>query len=310
METIPASRPSPTRITTADLGAIAICLLAAAVIYAPILLSDRVISNIDFRTHYRWLSQFSAALAEGTLYPRWMPLSNLGLGELHYSAYPLYYYTASLLVLTGIEPWMAMKCLAAISAWLSGLIAYLGLRRFISRRIALIGAILFQATPLFLFLFSHHAAIPWHFSIPLAAMLLLLAVPPGKQTNPPALALTVSALMLTHVLVAFMLLLCLGLVWLFHLIRSSVTLRAFILDWNVPVALGIGLVAFHLVPAIAARALVDPASSTDPVYLNWRNSFVFPTITAAVWVPDGSPYRQLFPLSPYLHWPPAWQPCG
>ena len=64
METMSASRPPPTRITPADLGAIAICLLAAAVIYASILLSDRVVSNIDFRTHYRWLSQFSAALAD------------------------------------------------------------------------------------------------------------------------------------------------------------------------------------------------------------------------------------------------------
>jgi hypothetical protein len=91
MTTTPAYACTKPAATAADLGAMVTCLLVAAAAYAPLLVTDRVIPNIDFQTHYRWLTQFSAALAEGTWYPRWMPLANLGLGELHYSPYPLYY---------------------------------------------------------------------------------------------------------------------------------------------------------------------------------------------------------------------------
>jgi hypothetical protein len=263
--------------------AIAVCLLMAGLIYALVFLSNHVISNIDFLTHYRWLSQFHAALAEGTIYPRWMPLANLGLGEIHYSPYPLYYYLASLLVFLVGDPWLAIKLLGLLSAFLGGLIVYLGLRRLAPPTMALAGAVLFQASPFALFLFTHHGAMPWHFSLPLAAGLLLLALPAGKPTSRLGLALAVAALAMTHVLVAFMTVLCLSLVWLTELARRRMSIRALVVEFALPVALGVGLMAFHLAPAVAVRGLLPPNPEVDPLFLHWRNSFVFPTFSAALW---------------------------
>jgi hypothetical protein len=186
-------------------------------------------------------------------------------------------------VLAGLEPWQAMKCLAVFSCFLGGAIAYAGLRGYIGRRAALWGAILFQASPLFLFLFSHHAALPWQFSFPAAAALLFLSLPPGRRDRRLALSMAAAALALAHVLMAFMVLLCIGLIWFVRVVRARISLWTLAVEWMIPAALGIGVFVFHLVPAVAARTLLAPNLEVDPVYLNWKNSFVFPTFTSAMY---------------------------
>jgi hypothetical protein len=125
--------------------------------------------------------------------------------------------------------------------------------------------------------------LPWQFSFPLAAALLFLSLPAGGRGRRLSLPLAAAALVLAHVLMAFMVLLCIGFIWFAQVIRSRVTLRTFTIEWMIPVALGIGVFAFHLVPALAARALLVPDVEVDSVYLNWRNSFVFPTFTSVVY---------------------------
>lgn len=264
-----------------DLFAIVICFLISLIVYAVVIFNDVIIPSIDTKTHYRWLVQFQAALSEGTFYPRWMPLANLGLGELHVGAYPAYQYLASFLILFGLEPWFVIKLLAVLSNFLGGLIVYFSFRNWVGRKWSIISAFFWQITPFPLFLFTHHSAIPWQFSLPLATALVLQTL--GYRSKPSKiwLALTVATLILTHILVAFMTLLCLSLLKLAETLKSWKSFKEVTIDWAVPIALGIGLVAFHLLPAVFSRELLNTVTSSDPVYLNWRNSFIFPTITAA-----------------------------
>jgi hypothetical protein len=264
-----------------DLFAISICIFISLIVYAVVIFNDVIIPNIDTNTHYRWLVQFQAALSEGTFYPRWMPLANLGLGELHVGAYPAYQYLASILILFGFEPWFVMKLFAVLSNFFGGLIVYFSFRNLIGQKWSIISAFFWQITPFSLFLFTHHSSLPWQFSLPVATTLVLQTIGYRSKPSKVWLTLTVAMLILTHTLVAFMTLLCLSLLKLADALKNWKSFKEITIEWAIPIALGIGLVAFHLLPAIFSRELLNTVTGSDPIYLNWRNSFIFPTITAA-----------------------------
>lgn len=264
-----------------DLFAIFFCFLVSLIVYMVVIFYDIIIPNIDTKTHYRWLVQYQAALSEGTFYPRWMPLANLGLGELHVGAYPAYQYLASFLILFGFEPWFVMKFLAVSSNFFGGVIVYFSFRNLVGQRWSIFSAFFWQITPFSLFLFTHYSAIPWQFSLSLATALVLQTLNYESKPNKIWVALTVAMLILAHVLVAFMTLLCLGLIKLAEALRGWKFFKEITIGWAVPIALGIGLVAFHLLPAIFSRELLNTVTGSDLRYLNWRNSFVFSTFTAA-----------------------------
>jgi len=287
MHSGPAHRSPEGDTTRRDLLALLVIGALSVAIFAPVVLYDHVIPNIDLLTHYRWLMQYQAALGEGTWYPRWMPRMSLGLGELFYSAYPLYYHVASFSVLAGLAPWTAMKTLAIVSAWCAGAIAYFSVKRLGGIRIGLLASMLVVLSPLPIFLFTHHQALPWHFSLPLAVALLLQSVTPPWRGKRFLIALTVCLLILAHILVAYMTLLSVGAVLCAETLASKrTTFREFLSDWVLPVVVGIGLTAFNTLPALAFMELRIPLSPDDPElvkFLSWQNSFAFPTWTAAHW---------------------------
>ena len=97
------------------LGSFALALNAVT------LLSEHVIYSVDFVIHYQWVTQFFNALVEGTVYPRWMPLANFGLGEPSFIiVHPAYYYIVSLLKALGLDLWTAMRWTATASTALVG----------------------------------------------------------------------------------------------------------------------------------------------------------------------------------------------
>src|SRR4029079_3224713 len=92
-----------------DLGAAALCLLAAIVVNAPhfpFYLSD---SAFDIFYHYNWSKEFADNVAHGAVYPKWMFHGRFGLGEPVFAIYaPLYYWGVALFTAAGANTWAAM----------------------------------------------------------------------------------------------------------------------------------------------------------------------------------------------------------
>ena len=129
-------------------------LLVALAMHAGSLLFGRVIESIDLRTHYQWSVQFLQVLGEGTLYPRWLPLANGGLGEPSFTiVHPAWYYAMALLQALGVETWLAMRLLGLLATWALGAVAFWWLRQRMPSGQALGVAVLVEAVPFGIFLF-------------------------------------------------------------------------------------------------------------------------------------------------------------
>ncbi|MBT9501035.1 MAG: hypothetical protein IV092_07305 [Burkholderiaceae bacterium] len=265
-----------------QLQVLAVLGLAVLLVYGQTLFFDRVLFNVDQETHYRWIVQFGQTLREGGFYPRWMPRANLGLGELTYSAYLSYWYLAGGMVALGLDAWTAIKMLAGVGAIISGASVYLISRRLVSHSVAMLAMVFAVVAPMTTFLFSHYAAFPWNFSLCLVPAFLALSINENYSAKRfAALALCTALLTLTHVLVAFMAILSVfpAILLQWGRARKSHGARDGLV-WGWAVLLGVLLAAFQLVPAVAARGLVNAIPASDAHYLDWRNSFAFPFFTA------------------------------
>ena len=281
--TEPPQRQQPNARSNGSSGiaAPAALIIAVAVLWGlPLLLWDRLFVNVDLQTHLRWAAQFGTALREGTLIPRWAPLSHHGLGDPTFLYYPpLFYYVVAALDLLVRDTWLAVKLAAVLGNAMTGAISLLLLRRWLPPGLALAAAIFAQATPLHFFLAYSHNALPWQFAFAFVLWLL------GASFTRPAgisVSLATAALALTHVLSAFMALLCIGLAQL--ALRPAGGMRERLpqaVRWSSYALLGLALAGFYLVPALATQALINASGWHDQHWLDWRNAFMFPTWTAA-----------------------------
>lgn len=99
---------------------------------------------------------------------------------------------------------------------------------------ALAAAILLQSMPFAAFLFGFYSALPWHFSFPLAVLVIGLTTIQCQRRIDLLLALAVGLLCVTHLLVAFMVLLCLSVMQgLTHLRQSKTEVCALLIPWVV-----------------------------------------------------------------------------
>ncbi|RME33187.1 MAG: hypothetical protein D6793_10070 [Thermoflexia bacterium] len=201
---------------------------------------------------------FSAALADGQVYPRWVPAINGGLGGPIFTFYsPLIYVLMVALHTVGIPfalTWRAVVALTflAASAGMFGL----GLALFRRADAALAGAAIYTYAPYLLKdLFergspqgSAIALLPWA----LWALLALAERPTGLR-----LALAAAgwaAIILTHNATALLVLPVVALFLLFLLLRNG--LRS-LLRAAVALAAGMALSAFFLIPFMAERSAVQ-----------------------------------------------------
>lgn len=289
-----STRQPPWLLVSLMLGGVALAVNAVA------LLTGHVLNNIDLRTHYQWAAQFFSILAEGTLYPRWMPLANDGLGEPSFViVHPGYYYIIALLQALGLDIWAAMRWAATASTFLLGLAAFWLLRRQLDHRIALASAGLMQTLPFAAFLFGFHAALPWQFSFPLAVLVIGLTTIRKRDRIDLLLALSVALLCVTHLLVTFMVLLCLtvmqGLTTLHH---GANEIRASLIPWATSVSLGLGLSAVYWLLAATSLPLFVHIVSVDNPYLTYRNSFVFPFVTSGIYGTRWAVVQWIMPVVP------------
>jgi hypothetical protein len=241
--------------------------------------------NSDFYTHYRWAIQFYESLRAGDPYPHWMWRQGHGLGQpalLFYS--PLFFYVSGAVRLITSNTWAAMRIVFVLSTIITGFYGWRLFRLFADNLYALAGAVLLQGAPMILWLFYYENDFPWAVGFAALVALTYCVLRPrafeGWIDLPASLA--IAALVLTHILSAFMALLCFscGLMYLCF-VRRSQRGACKLLSWFVSTGFAFALAAFYLVPALGSIHLISPAYlTTVPLY---RGSFAFPTITGVDW---------------------------
>jgi 6-pyruvoyl-tetrahydropterin synthase related domain len=216
----------------------------------------------DVLIHLLWSSNFSDQLWAGDLYPRWLDGMNAGLGSPAFFFYgPLPYYVAALLrplVGPDAEGWRQITMAAALAVIVSGVITYAWLRTWTSETAAVAAALVYMSSPYHLafdlyqrFAFGELWAFAWMPLIMLMAQRL-------REARPGAvigLALAYAALLLSHLPTAViftpvvLVYLALGSKRGQRLRRAHNSIAA--------LALGFGLAAIYLVPALATQSHVS-----------------------------------------------------
>ena len=223
----------------------ALFLVVAALLVLPAALGPTMLYD-SFFISWVWSDQFTAELARGNLYPRWLPLSNAGLGAPVFYYYPpIAFYLAAIFGLLGISTYSSLIGTFWASYALSGVTAWHWLKRQSSEPVKpIVGALMFMAAPYHLFDFTRRGALAETVAI---ALIPLVAI--GLRRVSEGRGLTVAALAYAAMIGTHLPLALLASVFLIlpYAIRHWHKLPQFALACG----LGIGLAAIYLLPALA-----------------------------------------------------------
>jgi hypothetical protein len=225
----------------------------------------------DSVTHAVWLAHFSKQFWAGDLYPRWLADMNAGLGSPVFFYYaPLPYYFASLLsplFPANVSTLRPLGVAAALAVVLSGLTAYFWLRKISDEKSAAVGAIIYVLAPYHLAFdlymrdaFAEVFAFVW---LPLV-MHYARGVRDDQRRAAVRLAVSYALLVLTH-LPTTLIFSAVPVAYVFFTARRERRTRALFATLG-SMALGAGVAAVYLVPALAMRAYVSMGEMGGRLY--------------------------------------------
>jgi hypothetical protein len=270
--------------------AIALVLTAVAVALPAALGPVRL--NDSFWIDLVWLEQFAREIANGTLYPRWLPLSHDGLGSPVFYYYPpLAFYGASAFALAGLSTYQALIAAFCAANLLSGIGVYLWLKD--QSRVPLAGAVLFMIAPYHLFNFYLRGNIGEFLATAILPFVLwgIRQVIDKRRHGIAWTAIAYAVLAMSHLPLAL-----LGSLFLFapYALVSTGCSRPALLRIAAALALGTAIAAIYLVPALALERYRSSADLWTLPYLqpwNWtvwsRESWQSGTFTAIAIVAGG-----------------------
>lgn len=240
----------------------------------------QVIDGPDIKIHFRWALQFAAALSEGVLYPRWASYSYYGLGDPTFLyMHPLFYYAvAALNVVTG-SLWTAILAVGAVSTAATVAVTYWFAREYTTATLALAAGAAMAVSPYAFHLAHYQQFLPMHFAMPMLVLYLGVVSSVSSLQRIPLTAVSLALLVMSHVLAAFMALICTSLIVLWRAVRERDTGLHQLLQHGLGVLLGLALSAIYLLPALTTQQLVTPAGWYAPVHLDWRNAFLLQYLT-------------------------------
>ena len=216
----------------------------------------------DGRVHEVWYTNFAAQFWDGDLYPRWLQNLDMGLGGPSFFFYPPtpFFITSLFQPLFAGQPhsWYVLGLSVALALMLSGVAAYAWLRESVDDGPAAIAAILYMVMPyhfaIDIFLrgaFGEVWSFVWMPLVLWAAQRLVKRPTLGAGLG---LALSYAGLITTH-LPTTLLFSVIPPVWVLWMSARGARVRT--LAWTgVSMALGIGLSAIYLVPAMRDQAFV------------------------------------------------------
>jgi hypothetical protein len=246
-------------------------LLVVPANFGPPLLHD------SFEIDWVWADQFTAELARGNLYPRWLPLSNAGLGSSVFYYYPpLSFYVSGLFGIAGMSTYGSVIATFAAGFVASGIGCWHWLKGRASQ--PLLGAVLFMAAPYHLFDFTVRGAQAESFAI---AFIPLIAIGLRRIREERGgilfTAIAYAGIVFTHLPLA--LLVSVFLIGPYALLHWRKLPR-----FAAAVAAGLGLVAIYLIPALALAPyhdvnqlyrMVDLRTDYWNIYaVDWHRSYV------------------------------------
>jgi 6-pyruvoyl-tetrahydropterin synthase-like protein len=220
-------------------------------------------SGHDVEFHlYSWL-EVLAQWKQGIVYPRWATLAHFAYGEPRFVFYPPASWTLGA-GLSAIFPWTAAS---DIYIWIAlvaaGVSMFVVARRWLDRRDAILAAVFYAVNPYHLVIVYWRSAFAELLAsclLPLLLLFVLKAVDEGRRAIVP-LALVLAAAWLTNAPAALMIHYSLALlVTLFAWQRRSARL---LLVGAGAVALGAGLAAVYLLPAIYEQRWIDIAQAVS-----------------------------------------------
>lgn len=282
----PIEHPAEPRLD--PVAGIAIVLVAALVLLPQLLTPGAYSCIIEDVTYYvNWTRQFSGALSEGVLYPRWMADAHAGFGNPTFVFYsPLMMYVTGILALVFGGLASAMAATKFLGLALSGITMYFYGAELAGRRAGIAAAIAYMALPFrwfdlyFIGVFQSKFALAF---VPLCFWGAHRLV--RRRPGVTILAIGWTLVCLTHLLSAYMV----GLLVIVYL----VLLAPHSLRYTVPragAALGIGVMCAgaYLLPVLAESHLVHLDVFRSEHWGRFENNFLF-------WIAgDKSPYNPPF----------------
>lgn len=240
----------------------------------------QVINGPDIKIHFRWALQFSAALSEGVLYPRWASYSYFGLGDPTFLyVHPLFYYVVAIFnALTG-SIWSAILVVGALSTAATVALTYVFVRRNTTADLAIAAAGAMAISPYAFHLAHYQQFLPMHFAMPMLVLYLGVISSASTPYRIPLTAVSLALLVMSHVLAAFMALICTAPIILWRAMRKRETGLPLLIQHGVGVLLGLALSAIYLLPALTTQQLISPEGWYVPIHIDWRNAFLLQYFT-------------------------------
>lgn len=259
------------------------CLVAAGLSSAT-LLAGYILPTKDL-TYHLWLVEgYAESLRSGTLLPRWFSAANGGLGDpTGLFIYPLFYLFAGSVRMLGLTPWDALRTVCVASVVLSAVIFAWVTRSRLTPALRVLGAILLVLNPFAYWVLNGYNGPGWFVAFPFLSLFVL----EGLLREPPrvwVVAVSVALMTLSHILVTFIALVCLpaGFV-VCALTRGRPVAVSWALRVGAGCALGLGVVMYYVLPALASTGLVQFNAYFHEGTLDWRNSFALPVVTSLVY---------------------------
>ncbi len=256
---------------------------------APLLRNGALPSGDDTLFHLQFADGMARGLADGVLHPRWMSEANRGFGSAALMNYPPLggYLVGATSLLTG-DLVSAFHLVLFLLTALSGWAFYYCARSFATPAASLLATVLYLLAPYRLidlharFAFAEFLAFLW---LPWLIKSLLDLWQRPSRAGWTGLVIASTGLVVTHVLTAYMVLVAVGPVVLWILLRHR--------QWRSTLWLAaaggvvFALTAFYLMPLVIEPALTHTEHLTDAWWGDWRGNFLFsePTSPTAVTQP-------------------------
>lgn len=240
----------------------------------------QVINGPDIKIHFRWAQQFAVALSEGVIYPRWAAYSYFGLGDPTFLyIHPLFYYAVAAFDTFANNIWLSILGVGALDTAVTALAIYWVARKNANEYLAILAAGAAAISPYAFHLAHYQQFLPMHFAMPALVMFIGTVWSSDERSRIPATAIFLALLVGSHILAAFMALICTGVVIVSRALLERATARKLLIQHALGVVLGLGLSAIYLLPAMTTQHLVSPAGWYAPIHLDWRNAFLLQYFT-------------------------------
>jgi uncharacterized membrane protein len=193
---------------------------------------------------------------------------------------PAFFYGASLLRWWTPDVWATMRIMVLLASLLTGMVGWFGLRRWVTPGWALLGAVALQVNPFTYHTLSLHNLFPFSLVMPLLVWCGVASVEHRTRSINLSITASMALLTLTHQLAALIALVTLPFVFLPELARDRRSAFGLVWSWGLSCLLGLGLAAYQWYPAVSTQQWIESADWFEPVFNDWRNSFILPVFTA------------------------------